>query len=89
VAQLDPTQIALRHQSGDSDRYAVFALLNVNGGDTADLAQYFRVVKRATLLGMTIAATASVSGISGTVITIPAGPSADAVILTVFGVAAG
>lgn len=89
MALLDATQVALRHESGDSDRYAVFALLNVNGGDTADLAQYFRVVKRATLVGMTIAATASVTGISGTVITIPAGPSSDAVILTVYGVAAG
>jgi hypothetical protein len=86
MAVLDPTQVALRHQSGDSDRYAVFALLNISAGDTADLSQYFRVLKRATLLGITVNG-ALAAAVSGTTVTIPAGPNADVAILTAYGVA--
>ena len=86
MAVLDPTRFPLRHMSGDSDRYAVFALLNVSAGDTVDLAPFFTTVKRATLLGVTVAAALAAS-VSGTVITIPAGANGDAAILTAYGVA--
>lgn len=87
MAVLTPAQVQLRHMSGDSDRYAVIALLNISAGDTADLAQYFLVVKRATLLGITVNGALAAS-VSGTVVTIPAGPNGDAAILTAYGVAA-
>lgn len=87
MAVLPTTRYPLRHMSGDCDRYAVYALLNVTAGDTVDLAQEFQVVKRGTLVGMTVAAALSAS-VSGTVVTIPAGASADAAVLTVYGIAA-
>jgi hypothetical protein len=87
MTALPPTRYPMRHMSGDADRYAVYALLNVTAGDTVDLAQEFQNVKRGTLLGVTVAAALS-ANVSGTVVTIPAGANSDAAILTVFGVAA-
>jgi hypothetical protein len=72
--------------NGDSDRYAVFSLLNINAGDTVDLQEFFTVVKRATLLGVTVAAAVAAT-VSGTVVTVPAGANGDAAILTAYGVA--
>ena len=86
MAVLPTTQFPVRWQNGDSDRVVVFSLLNINAGDTADLQEFFTVVKRATLLGVTIAA-AAVATVNGTVVTIPAGVGADAAILTAYGVA--
>lgn len=85
MVALPPTRFPLRHASGDSDKYAVFALLNVTAGDTVDLSEHFTVVKRGTLLGVTVAAAVSAS-VSGTVVTIPAGANQDAAVLTVYGV---
>jgi hypothetical protein len=87
MAALAPSRYPLRHMSGDCDRYAVYALLNVTAGDTVDLADQFQLVKRGTLVGMTVAAAVSAS-VSGTVVTVPAGASGDAAILTVYGIAA-
>jgi hypothetical protein len=87
MASLPATQFPMRHLNGDSDRYAVFTLLNVNAGDTADLSSYFSIVKRATLLGITVAAAVAAT-VSGTVVTVPAGANGDAAILTVYGCAA-
>jgi hypothetical protein len=86
MAALPTTQFPVRHMNGDSDRYAVFSLLNINAGDTVDLQEFFTVVKRATLLGVTVAAAVAAT-VSGTVVTVPAGANADAAILTAYGVA--
>lgn len=86
MAQLDPSRYPLKWENGQSDKVAVFALLNVTAGDTVDIGQYFTVVKRATLLGVTVAAAVSAS-VAGTVVTIPAGANGDAAILTAYGVA--
>lgn len=85
MAALPISQFPARWQNGDSDRVVVFSLLNINAGDTVDLQEFFTVVKRATLLGVTIAA-AAVATVNGTVVTIPAGVAADAAILTAYGV---
>jgi hypothetical protein len=85
MAVLPPTRFPCRYESGDSDKVAVFALLSVTAGDTVDLSEHLQVVKRGTLVGVTVAAALSAS-VSGTVVTIPAGASADAAILTVYGV---
>lgn len=87
MASLPPTQYPARYLNGDTDRWAVFSLLGITAGDTVDLGEFFTVVKRATLVGTTLAASAVVSGIAGTVVTIPAGPNGDGAILTAFGVA--
>lgn len=86
MAVLPPTQFPVRHVSGDTDRWAVFSLLNITAGDTLDLAEFFTVLKRGTLLGTTVAAALAAS-VAGTVVTIPAGANGDAAVLTVFGVA--
>jgi hypothetical protein len=86
MTALPPSQYPVRHVSGDSDRWAAFSVLNTSGGDTIDVSAYFSVVKRATLLGITVAAALSAT-VSGTVITIPAGATNDAAILTVYGCA--
>lgn len=86
MAALDPSKYPIKWWDGSSDRVAVFALLNISAADTVDLAAYFSTVRRATLLGVTVAATLT-ANVSGTVVTIPAGASNDAGILTVYGVA--
>lgn len=86
MAALPPTRYPLRHMSGDADRYAVYSLLNITAGDTVDLSQEFTVVKRGTLVGVTVVAALAAS-VTGTTVTIPAGANADAAILTVYGVA--
>lgn len=85
MVALPPTRFPLRYASGDFDKLAVFALLNITAGDTVDLSEHFTVLKRGTLVGITVAAALSAS-VSGTVVTIPAGANQDAAILTVYGV---
>ncbi len=85
MAVLPPTRFPLRFASGDSDKIAVFALLDVTAGDTVDLAEHFNVVKRGTLVGVTVVAAVAAS-VSGTVVTVPAGANRDAAVLTVYGV---
>jgi hypothetical protein len=84
---LPSVQYPMRHMSGDVDRWAVFALLNVTAGDTLDLSGYFTVVRRATLLGVTVVAALAATVTADTIITIPAGAAKDAAVLTVYGVA--
>lgn len=86
MAALDPAKYPMKWMDGSSDRVAVFALLNITAADTVDLGAYFSVVRRATLLGVTVNA-ALAATVSGTVVTVPAGASADAGILTAYGVA--
>jgi hypothetical protein len=86
MADLPQNQFPMKWMDGQSDRVAVFALLKVNAGDTVDLAQFFSNVRRATLLGVTVAAAVAAT-VSGTVVTVPAGATNDAAILTVYGVA--
>lgn len=87
MAVIPSVQYPMRHMSGDSDRWAVFSLLNVTAGDTVDLAGYFLVVRRATLLGVTVNAALAATISADTIVTIPAGASKDAAILTAYGVA--
>lgn len=87
MAALTSDRYPRRHISGDTDRWAVYSLLNINAADTVDLVVDFAVVRRATLLGITVSA-ALAATVSGTVVTIPAGAANDAAVLTVYGVAA-
>lgn len=87
MTALDSTRYPMRWKDGSTDRVAVYALLAVSGGDTVDLSQEFLSVRRATLLGTTVAYNGT-AAVSGTVVTIPAGAALDAAVLTVYGVAA-
>lgn len=66
---------------------ALFAVKNATGGDTFDLGQYFRVIKRAGLVSAT-GTTIAACTITGTVLTVPAGPANDGVWVIAYGVAA-
>jgi hypothetical protein len=72
---------------GQSDRVALYAIRDVTANDTIDLAQEFTVVKRAVIMGTTIAAAVSASVTVPTTVTIPAGANRDAAYLLVYGAA--
>lgn len=86
MAALTNEQFPILFQDGRSARVALYALLNVSTGDTADLSAMFSSVKRAVILGTTLQGASLVSTITGTTVTIPAG-SNDAGVLLAYGVA--
>lgn len=86
MAALIPAQYAKQWQDGQAERTALYALRNVSTGDTADLTEDFTILKRAIILGVTVAGAAAAS-VSGTVATIPAGVANDAGYLLAFGCA--
>ncbi len=72
-----PKNVNPVYVEGKADTVALFALKNVTALDTIDLAAWFQVINRVAVVGLVsfveIAATWA-----GTVVTIPAGLSADA-----------
>jgi hypothetical protein len=86
MAALTTDRYPLLFQDGRSARVALYAVLGVTTGDTIDLSAMFISVTRAVLLGTTLQGVATVSTISGTIVTIPAG-SNDAGVLLAYGVA--
>ena len=88
MAALTPgDQFALAFKDGVCERTALYALKGTTAADTVDVGAEFRVVKRAGIVSATGTTIAAISGISGTNLTIPAGPAADGVWLLVVGVA--
>ena len=90
MAALTSDQVINVYYVGTCGRTALYALKNVDGADTVDVADLFKVVKRAGLVsdsGTTVAAI-DPGGIVGTVLTMPAGPNNDGCWLLVVGVAA-
>jgi len=75
------------YEDGTCGRAALYALNNCDAADTVDVAASFRVVKRAGIVSQTGTTIANISTITGTVLTIPAGPNDDGVWLIVVGVA--
>jgi hypothetical protein len=80
MALLTFDQISMEFQDGRAEKMCVFVLMNLNG--------YFKVVKRAVALSATDIHAGTIATINGTIITIPAGPTADAIWVMVIGVAA-
>jgi hypothetical protein len=78
---------SLKYASGDPGKVALFSLWDASAGDTLDLVDHFRVVKRCAIVGVTAAA-ALRAVVSGTVVTVPAGVSRGESVLTVYGVSA-
>lgn len=87
MAELPLNRFPLQWMSGVAERTAVYAILDVTAGDTMGVHEQFTIVKRAVVIGTTVAAAASMS-VSGTTITIPAGANRDAGFMMVFGAAA-
>lgn len=86
MALLANDQATLVYTEGVCGRTALYALKNVDAADTVDVAAQFKVVKRAGIVSDSGTTIASISTITGTVLTIPAGPSDDGVWLIVVGV---
>jgi hypothetical protein len=84
----------LMYQSGDCERTILLSVRNTTAGDTLDVYNWLSVVKKAGLVsdtGTTIASIATpANGAKGTptLLTIPAGPAADAVWIIAQGAAA-
>jgi primosomal protein N' len=70
---------------GLSDLTALYVLRGITAADTIDLSSDFRSIKRAVLLGVTVAGAVAATNTTTTV-TIPTGPSVDAAYLLVYGV---
>jgi hypothetical protein len=87
MAALEPNRYPLMWMNGESDRCALYALRDITASDTVDLIQQFTVVKRAVIMGTTVAAAVGASVSGSTVVTVPAGANRDAGYLLVYGVA--
>lgn len=85
MAAITDPQVTPIWSDGLCEKTQLFAFKNVTAGDTYDLGAYFRVAKRAAMVGITIAGTATAS-LTGNVVTIPATVANDAVYVLVFGV---
>lgn len=69
---------------GQAAMMAVYVVRNVTAADTVNLSSDFLNIKQAAMIGSTVAGSA-VASVSGTVITIPAGVSGDAIYLMAWG----
>jgi hypothetical protein len=78
-------QVVFKWTDDGAAETKLYELLNITTGDTIDMSPDFKVVKRAVMLGITVAG-AVVAANAGNVITIPSGVSADAAYLLVYGV---
>jgi hypothetical protein len=88
VALLAADQVTVSFAVGACGKTALFSLKNVDAADTVDLVGHFKVIKRAGIVSETGTTIAAIATITGTVLTIPAGPTDDGVWLLVVGVAA-
>lgn len=88
MAALTPNQLVVVWREGVSDAAVLYSLRNVTTGDTADCSREFSVVKRAVLLGVTVAGTITATVSGANVVTIPAGVTNDAAYLLAYGVMA-
>lgn len=85
MAALDSSQVTPIWSDGQCEKTQLFAFKGVSASDTFDLSPYFRVAKRAAMVGITIAGSATVT-VTNNVLTIPATVASDAIYVLVFGV---
>ena len=88
MAALTPVNVIPKYVTGDADMIGLFALKNVAGSDTIDLATLaapvFQVIVKAVVIGTS--GFAGVANFAGTVITLPAAlPAGSPGYLTVWG----
>ena len=84
------SQVSVEWAEGSSSRTALIAVKNVTTGDTLDVGQAgistHSRVKSAIMTGTTVIGSAA-AGVSGTVVTMPAGLANDSAFVLVFGCA--
>jgi len=85
MAALSTSQVVKLWQDGLAATTVLYALRSVDAGDTIDLSADFYAIKRATMLGETIAGVAEAAVSAGTIITMPAGMNDDAAWLLAYG----
>jgi hypothetical protein len=92
MATVTGKQVVRLFQDGRAAQAVLYALRNVNTGDTCDLGPSgtndFLAVKQAAMVGATVAGSAAVTVGSGTVVTMPAGLTGDSLYLLAWGDAA-
>ena len=86
MAALSANQILVAYQDGNCGRTALYALKNVNAGDTFDAGAQLATIRRGGLISETGTTIAAVT-FTGTIVTLPAGPSADGVWILLVGIA--
>jgi hypothetical protein len=87
MAALTEEQVNFAFGDGTCGKAILLSLKNVTAGDTVDLAKWLSVIKRCGMVSSTGNQIASCS-FAGTVVTVPAGPSADGVWVLAVGVSA-
>jgi hypothetical protein len=85
MAVLSADQVKPQWADTGARKWSLFEILNVTTGDTFDLAPYYRVIKQVAWMGATVSGVTSGS-FAGTVLTAPAGLSADSAYILVDGV---
>jgi hypothetical protein len=84
MALASGNQVKRLYYDGQAAMMAVYVVRNVTAGDTVNLSVDFLNIKQAAMIGSTIAGSAAAS-VTGTTITIPAGPSGDSIYLMAWG----
>lgn len=91
MAVITGKQVRRLFQDGTAAQMAVYAVRNVSAGDTLDLGPSgtgdFLAVKQAAMIGSTVSGAATATA-AGTVVTMPATLSGDAIYLMAWGDAA-
>lgn len=87
MAQLTDDQVVKLWANGDCEKFALFAVKNVDTGDTHDFTADFRVVMQAAWLGATVSGVAQGAVSADTVVAAPAGLTNAGAYLLVQGVA--
>lgn len=85
MAVLSASQVSELWRNGDCEQFSLFAVKNVNTGDTFDLSGTFRVILQVIWMGATVSGTASGS-FTGTVVTAPTGLTTAGAFMLVQGV---
>lgn len=87
MASLTTDQISILWESGVSEKFGLYAVKQVNSGDTIDFAPLYRVVLNTAWMGATVSGTIAGTAQTGTTVTAPAGLTNAGAYLLVQGVA--
>jgi hypothetical protein len=88
MAVLTSNQVVKVWSEGSADRVVLYAIRNVTTGDTMDVVNEFTLLKRAVILGTTVAG-AQAATVATTIVTIPSGVAGDAGYILAWGCAGG
>lgn len=88
MAVLNDQQVFALFETGNCEKFGLYAVKNVNSGDTYDMGpRFFRVINQTCWMEAAPASGAIVGSNNGTVVTIPNGVTAAGLYLLVGGIA--